>query len=172
MGIVSSLIMGWGPNTIAEKMATSFTDIAVACMMIGFSRGILVVLQSGHIIDTIVYGISIPLHYFPSWAASEAMLVVQTLLNFLIPSGSGQAVTSMPIMAPLADLVGVSRQVSVLAFQFGDGLSNIVWPTAMAPIMCGIAGVKIEKWWKFIVPIFLVLLLTQGILIGISTIVF
>ena len=172
MGIVSSLIMGWGPNTIAEKMAASFTDIAVACMMIGFSRGILVVLQSGHIIDTIVYGISIPLHYFPSWVASEAMLVVQTLLNFLIPSGSGQAVTSMPIMAPLADLVGVSRQVSVLAFQFGDGLSNIVWPTAMAPIMCGIAGVKIEKWWKFIVPIFLVLLLTQGILIGISTIVF
>ncbi len=59
MGIVSSLIMGWGPNTIAEKMAASFTDIAVACMMIGFSRGILVVLQSGHIIDTIVYGISI-----------------------------------------------------------------------------------------------------------------
>ena len=172
MGIVSSLIMGWGPNTIAEKMAASFTDIAVACMMIGFSRGILVVLQSGHIIDTIVYGISIPLHYFPSWVASEAMLVVQTLLNFLIPSGSGQAVTSMPIMAPLADLVGVSRQVSVLAFQFGDGLSNIVWPTAMAPIMCGIAGVKIEKWWKFIVPIFLILLLTQGILIGISTIVF
>lgn len=172
MGIVSSLIMGWRPNTIAEKMAASFTDIAVACMIIGFSRGILVVLQSGHIIDTIVYGISIPLHYFPSWVASEAMLVVQTLLNFLIPSGSGQAVTSMPIMAPLADLVGVSRQVSVLAFQFGDGLSNIVWPTAMAPIMCGIAGVKIEKWWKFIVPIFLVLLLTQGILIGISTIVF
>ena len=61
MGIVSSLIMGWRPNTIAEKMAASFTDIAVACMIIGFSRGILVVLQSGHIIDTIVYGISIPL---------------------------------------------------------------------------------------------------------------
>ena len=84
-------------------MAASFTDIAVACMIIGFSRGILVVLQSGHIIDTIVYGISIPLTKFPAWIASEAMLVVQTLLNFLIPSGSGQAVTSMPIMAPLAD---------------------------------------------------------------------
>ena len=99
--------MGWGPDTIAKKMAASFTDIAVACMIIGFSRGILVVLQSGHIIDTIVYGISIPLTKFPAWIASEAMLVVQTLLNFLIPSGSGQAVTSMPIMAPLADLVRV-----------------------------------------------------------------
>ena len=172
MGIISSLIMGWGPDTIAKKMAASFTDIAVACMIIGFSRGILVVLQSGHIIDTIVYGISIPLTKFPAWIASEAMLVVQTLLNFLIPSGSGQAVTSMPIMAPLADLVGVSRQVAVLAFQFGDGLSNIIWPTAMAPIMCGIAGVKIEKWWKLIVPIFLALVVTQGVLIAIATMVF
>ena len=172
MGIVSSFIMGWGPDTIAQKMAASFTDIAVACMIIGFSRGILVVLQSGHIIDTIVYGISIPLGKFPAWIASELMLVVQTLLNFLIPSGSGQAVTSMPIMAPLADLIGVSRQVSVLAFQFGDGLSNIIWPTAMAPIMCGIAGIKIEKWWKLIVPIFLALFITQGVLIAIATIVF
>lgn len=172
MGIISSFIMGWGPDTIAKKMAASFTDIAVACMIIGFSRGILVVLQSGHIIDTIVYGISIPLGKFPAWIASELMLVVQTLLNFLIPSGSGQAVTSMPIMAPLADLIGVSRQVSVLAFQFGDGLSNIIWPTAMAPIMCGIAGIKIEKWWKLIVPIFLALLVTQGVLIAAATIVF
>ena len=172
MGIISSFIMGWGPDTIAQKMAASFTDIAVACMIIGFSRGILVVLQSGHIIDTIVYGISIPLGKFPAWIASELMLVVQTLLNFLIPSGSGQAVTSMPIMAPLADLIGVSRQVSVLAFQFGDGLSNIIWPTAMAPIMCGIAGIKIEKWWKLIVPIFLALLVTQGVLIAVATMVF
>lgn len=172
MGIISSFIMGWGPDTIAQKMAASFTDIAVACMIIGFSRGILVVLQSGHIIDTIVYGISIPLGKFPAWIASELMLIVQTLLNFLIPSGSGQAVTSMPIMAPLADLIGVSRQVSVLAFQFGDGLSNIIWPTAMAPIMCGIAGIKIEKWWKLIVPIFLALLVTQGVLIAVATIVF
>lgn len=172
MGIISSFIMGWGPDTIAQKMAASFTDIAVACMIIGFSRGILVVLQSEHIIDTIVYGISIPLGKFPAWIASELMLVVQTLLNFLIPSGSGQAVTSMPIMAPLADLIGVSRQVSVLAFQFGDGLSNIIWPTAMAPIMCGIAGIKIEKWWKLIVPIFLALLVTQGVLIAAATIVF
>lgn len=172
MGIISSFIMGWGPDAIAQKMAASFTDIAVACMIIGFSRGILVVLQSGHIIDTIVYGISIPLGKFPAWIASELMLVVQTLLNFLIPSGSGQAVTSMPIMAPLADLIGVSRQVSVLAFQFGDGLSNIIWPTAMAPIMCGIAGIKIEKWWKLIVPIFLALLVTQGVLIAVATMVF
>lgn len=169
MGVVSSLIMGWGPNVIAKKVAQSFSDIAVACMMIGFARGILVVLQNGHIIDTVVYGLSIPLSKLPGWVAGEAMLLVQTLLNFLIPSGSGQAVTSMPIMAPLADLCGVSRQVAVLAFQFGDGLSNILWPTAMAPIMCGIAGVKMDKWWKFLIPLFLFLFLTQGVLIAIAS---
>lgn len=169
MGIISSLIMGWGPNIIAKKVARSFADIAVSCMMIGFARGILVVLQNGHIIDTVVYALSIPLSKLPGWISGEAMLIVQTLLNFLIPSGSGQAVTSMPIMAPLADLCGISRQVAVLAFQFGDGLSNIIWPTAMTPIMCGIAGVKMDKWWKFIVPLFLILLVTQGVLIAIAT---
>lgn len=171
MGIISSFIKGWSPNVIAEKIGHGFKDIAIACMMIGLARGILVVLESGHIIDTIVYGLSVPLSSFPGWISAEAMLLVQTLLNFLVPSGSGQAVTSMPIMAPLADLIGVSRQVSVLAFQFGDGLSNILWPTAMAPIMCGIAGVKIEKWWKWLIPLFLLLLLTQGVLIAISTVI-
>lgn len=169
MGIISSIIMGWGPNTIAKKIAQSFSDIAVACMMIGIARDILVVMQDGHIIDTVVYGLSIPLSKLPGWLSGEAMLLVQSLLNFLIPSGSGQAVTSIPIMAPLADLCGISRQVAVLAFQFGDGLSNILWPTAMAPIMCGIAGVKMEKWWKFLVPVFLVLLLTQAVLIAAAT---
>lgn len=171
MGIISAAIMGWGPNVIAEKVAAGFTDIAVACMMIGLARGILVVLQAGHIIDTVVYGLSIPLSKLPSWLAADAMLVVQTALNFLIPSGSGQAVTSMPIMAPLSDLIGISRQTAVLAFQFGDGLSNIIWPTAMTPIMCGIAGIKIEKWWKWLIPLFLLLLLTQGILVAVSTVV-
>lgn len=161
MGIVSAAIMGWGPSTIAEKVAGGFTDIAMACMMIGIARGILVVLENGNIIDTVVYGMSIPLSALPRWLAAEAMLVVQTLLNFLIPSGSGQAVVSMPIMAPLADLLNIPRQIAVLAYQFGDGLSNIMWPTAFAPVICGIAGIKIEQWWKWFVPLFGLLVLTQ-----------
>lgn len=171
MGLTSAVIMGWSPNTIAKKIAKSFTDIAMACMMIGIARGILVVLQAGHIIDTVVYGLSIPLSKLPGWLSADAMLVVQTALNFLIPSGSGQAVTSMPIMAPLADLIGISRQSAVLAFQFGDGLSNIIWPTAMAPIMCGIAGIKLDKWWKWLVPLFLILMVTQMGLIALSVVV-
>lgn len=168
MGIISSLIMGWSPNVIAEKIAASFTDIAMACMMIGIARGILIVLNEGKIIDTIVYGLSIPLSALPRWLAGEAMLLVQTLLNFLIPSGSGQAVISIPIMAPLADLLNIPRQMAVLAFQFGDGLSNLMWPTAFAPVICGIAGVKIDRWWKWFVPLFGMLILTQMVLIAIG----
>ncbi len=171
MGIVSSIIMGWGPNVIADKMAKSFSDIAMACLMIGLARGILVVLTEGKIIDTIVYAFSVPLSKLPRWLAGEAMLLVQTLLNFVIPSGSGQAVTSMPIMAPLSDLLNIPRQVAVLAFQFGDGLSNVLWPTAFAPIVCGIAGVKVEKWWKFFVPLFGLLFLTQCCLILLAIVI-
>lgn len=168
MGIASSFIMGWGPNVIAEKVTKSFSEIAMACMMIGIARAILVVLQNGHIIDTIVYYLSVPLSLLPGWISAIAMFLVQTGLNFFIPSGSGQAVTSMPIMAPLADLIGVSRQTAILAFQFGDGLSNIMWPTAMTPIICGIAGVRLDKWWKWFTPLFVILVVTQSVLMAVS----
>ena len=164
MGILSAIVMGWGLDTICKKYEAGFTNVAMACMMIGLARGILMVLQAGNIIDTVVYYLSLPLSAFPAALSGVAMLVMQTILNFLIPSGSGQAATSMPIMAPLSDLLGLQRDVAVLAFQFGDGLSNIVWPTGFAAIMAGMAGVKVEKWWKFIIPIFGWLFLTQAVL--------
>ena len=164
MGIVSGIIIGDGPNKIAEKYAAGFADVAMACMMIGLARGILMVLTQGNIIDTVVYYFSLPLMDLPSSVAAVAMLIFQTLLNFLIPSGSGQAATSMPIMAPMADLLGLSRDTACLAFQFGDGLSNCLWPTAMVGILSGLAGVKIEKWYKFFVPCFLAIFVVQALL--------
>jgi len=164
MGLLSAIVMGWGPNKIGELYSKGFTDIAMACMMIGLARGILMVLQAGNIIDTVVYYFSLPLAVFPSWFCGVAMLAMQTLLNFLIPSGSGQAATSMPIMAPLSDLLGVSRDTAVLAFQFGDGLSNVLWPTAFPAVLAGLAGIKVEKWWKFAIPVGVALFLTQAVL--------
>ena len=164
MGILSAIVMGWGPNKIGELYSKGFTDIAMACMMIGLARGILMVLQAGNIIDTVVYYFSLPLAAFPSWFCGVAMLAMQTLLNFLIPSGSGQAATSMPIMAPLSDLLGVSRDTAVLAFQFGDGLSNVLWPTSFPAVLAGLAGIKVEKWWKFAIPVGVALFLTQAVL--------
>jgi len=171
MGILSAIVMGWGLNDIAKKYEQGFTNVAMACMMIGLARGILMVLQAGNIIDTIVYYMSLPLSYLPAWLSAVCMLVLQTFLNFLIPSGSGQAATSMPIMAPLSDLLGLHRDIAVLAFQFGDGLSNIVWPTGFAAIMSGLAGVKIQKWWKFVIPVFLSLFVTQAILMIVAVLI-
>lgn len=161
MGLLSAVIIGWSPNEIARRLTKSFEDIAMACMMIGFARGVLMVMQQGKVIDTFVYGMSLPLASLPPVLSAECMLLVQTLLNFLIPSGSGQAVVSMPIMAPLADLLHLPRQLAVLCFQYGDGLSNILWPTAFAPVCSAIAGVKVNKWWQWFIPLFLLLLLTQ-----------
>jgi uncharacterized ion transporter superfamily protein YfcC len=168
MAVVIAIIMGWSPNEFSRKMVAGLGDITAACMMVGIARGIRVVLTEGNIIDTVVYGMAIPLNYLPKWLAGEFMLVFQTLLNFLIPSGSGQAATVMPIMAPLSDLLGITRQVAVLAFQFGDGLSNILWPTAFAVVMAGIGGVKVTTWWKWLVPLFLWLFLAQAVLIAIA----
>lgn len=164
MGILSGIIMGMNINQIALKFEQGFIAVAMPCMMIGIARGILMILQAGTIIDTVVYYMSLPLAAFPAWFCGVAMLIMQTLLNFLIPSGSGQAATSMPIMAPLADLLGVTRDSAVLAFQFGDGLSNCLWPTASVAIIAGLAGVKVEKWWKFFVPVFIGVFVTQALL--------
>jgi uncharacterized ion transporter superfamily protein YfcC len=168
MSIVIAIIMGWSPNKFAALISTNFKEAAVSCLMVGFARGIKLTMDAGHIVDTIVHSAAVPLSYLPKWLAAEFMLIIQTLLNFLIPSGSGQAATSMPIMAPLADVLGLSRQVAVLAFQFGDGFSNILWPTAFAVIMAGIAGIKVTTWWKFLVPLFLFIMATQAVLIAIA----
>lgn len=166
MGIACGFLAGWGPSKLAATYVEGFRDIVFGALVIGISRGILIVMQEGNIIDTVIYGLAQPLSQFPSWVAAEGMLVVQTLINFFIPSGSGQAATTMPIMAPLSDLLHITRQTAVLAFQFGDGFSNILWPTTLLPVICGIARVPIEKWWRYFVPFFLLLFPVQMIFIA------
>lgn len=147
-----------------------FDDCAVmvpAIVIVGVSRGVLQIMTAGHIIDTVIHGLNAPLVALPAWAAAEGMLVVQNLINFFIPSGSGQATAIMPIMIPLADLSGVSRQVAVLAYHFGDGFSNMVWPTMVA-IGCGIAKVPLDRWWKFYLPGFGLTFLCQMLLIALA----
>jgi len=168
MGILAGTLAGWGPNKIAVTFLEGAREIVFGALVIGLSRGILIVMREGNIIDTVIYGLSQPLSAFPSWVAAEGMLFVQTLINFFIPSGSGQAATTMPIMAPLADLLNIKRQVAVLAYQFGDGFSNVLWPTTLLPVICSIAKVPIDRWWRFFVPFFLLLLPVQMIFIAIA----
>ena len=168
MAIVAAIIMRWNLHQIGDMFVEGFKDATTAAIMIGIARGVKLVLTEGGIIDTVVYGLTLPLSHLPAWLCGIAMLVMQTILNFFIPSGSGQAAVSMPIMAPMADLLGLNRDVAVLAYQFGDGLSNIIWPTAFAAVVSGLAGVPLDKWWKLAFKLFGLLVAAQAILMVIA----
>ena len=171
MAFIAAIIMKWNINKVGEMFAAGVTDAAVAATMVGLSRGIVMVLREGGIIDSVVYGLTIPLQHLPLWITAAAMLVFQTILNFFIPSGSGQAAVSMPIMAPLADLLGITRQTAVLAYQFGDGLSNSYWPTADIVIMAGLAGISLDKYYKVFTKCFLAIFLSQVVLVEIAVLI-
>lgn len=168
MAIIAAIIMRWNLNKIGEMFAAGFTEATTAAMMVGIARGVKMVLTEGGIIDTVVNALTVPLSHLSAALSGVAMLIMQTILNFFIPSGSGQAAVSMPIMAPMADLLGLSRDVAVLAYQFGDGLSNIIWPTAFAAVVAGLAGVPLDKWWKLAFKLFGILIVVQAILMVVA----
>lgn len=169
--LITSFINRMGLNEIAETFVESTKATMYGVLLVGFSRGISMVMGAGGIIDTVVYVLGNMVSTLPTALTGIGMLIVQNLINFFIPSGSGQAVVMMPIMAPLADVVGMSREMSVVAYQFGDGFSNMIWPTAVAT-ECGIMGISLGAWYKFILKLFGLmfalqcLLMVAGVLIG------
>jgi uncharacterized ion transporter superfamily protein YfcC len=167
--VIVSILVGiankWSYNKITHVLVEGLAKGVVSALVVGFGRGILVVLTRGNIIDTVIYSAANLLQGLPPSLNAIGMLIVQNLINFLIPSASGQAAATMPIMIPLADLIGVNRQVAVLAFQFGDGFSNIFWPTGFVLIACTMAKVPVNKYYKWITPYFIMLFVLQVILI-------
>jgi uncharacterized ion transporter superfamily protein YfcC len=166
MSISSGLIIGWSPDKIAHKWAEGAAQITSTCLKIALANGIILILQNARVLDTIIYWTAAPLLWLPRWGGALAMLFIQTLINFFVPSGSGQAVVSMPIMIPLADVLKISRQTAVLAFQFGDGISNILWITGSMPIICNFAKVPPRKWLKWFTPLFALIFATQMLCIA------
>lgn len=149
LGIIGRL----GLNKTAKQFCFGASELTTTALLIGFARTIEVILVDGQIIDTIVHGLSGPLQSMGSYFSSVGMFAVQSLCNLFIPSGSGQAYVTMPLMAPLADLSGVSRQVAVLAYQFGDGFTNIMIPTNAVLIgILTLAKIPYERWLRFILP--------------------
>jgi uncharacterized ion transporter superfamily protein YfcC len=156
LALVIALIGRLAADDAARTFGEGASELTMTALLVGFARAIQVVLDDGGVIDTIVHGLSLPLQALGPSLAAVGMFFVQSAVNFFIPSGSGQAYVTMPIMAPLADLVGVSRQVAVLAFQFGDGFTNILVPTNPVIIgMLSVAGVPYERWLRFVVPFML-----------------
>ena len=154
MAILIAVIARMTPNEFAVTFGEGMAGIASGALVIGFARGLLVVMTDGNILHTILHAVASALENLPSLVSALGMYIFQCLLNFLVPSGSGQAAVSIPIMAPLGDLVGVTRQTTCIAFQLGDAISNIFTPTS-GFFMAGLALAKIPwtKWAKWILPL-------------------
>jgi uncharacterized ion transporter superfamily protein YfcC len=172
IGIVAILISRMTLNEGAAAFVRGASDMVVAALVVGFARGIQVVLTDGEILDTIIYSASVPLAQVPNIVAAQGMFLFQLILNFFIPSGSGQAAVTMPLMAPLADVVGLTRQTAVFAFTCGDGLSNAIIPTSgILMAMLGIARVPYDRWVRFAWPLVLRLVIIAAIFLAIAVLI-
>ncbi|MGW7810227.1 YfcC family protein [Staphylococcus xylosus] len=157
MGVIVGFVSGLSMQTICEAFNDGFKDVLMGAIIVGLARSIAVVLEDGKIMDTIVHGLGSVIDGTTPTIAVIGMYAVQILINFIISSGSGQALVTMPIMAPLADMLGITRQTAVLAFQLGDGFTHIFYPTSgyfMAALAIG--GVSYTKWIRFFFPLFII----------------
>ncbi|WP_320940233.1 AbgT family transporter [Lysinibacillus capsici] len=155
--IVIGFVSRMGVNKLIDSFMKGAADIIPGALVIGVARAILIVLNDGHIIDTILFYSAETLQHIPAAFNSIGMFVLQSFIHFIIPSGSAQASLTIPIMAPLADLVGITRQTAVLSFSLAEGIGNIIFPTSgyfMAAL--AIAGIPWNKWIKWILPLILI----------------
>lgn len=172
MGILCGVIAGFSANKIAEELLAGAKDILSAALVVGFASGIMVILQDGRIVDSLLHALQDGLNGAGPLASLSAMYGIQALINFIIPSATAKAAITIPVMAPFSDLVGVSRQAMVLAFQFGDGFTNMITPTSGVLIAAlAMARIPYTKWVKWIWKMVAVLLLL-GFLLLIPTVLF
>ena len=157
IGIIGGLVGGLRPSEICDHFEKGCVNMIFPCIMVGLANSVIVLLNDASIMDPIIHGLSGLLNGLSSMVAAWGMFIVQDVFNLLVPSGSGQAAITMPIMAPLADMLGLTRQTAVLAFQLGDAFTNVMSPASpeilAALAMCG--GVSIKKWLKFLFPLFI-----------------
>ena len=169
MGIVCGIIAGFSANKIADELIAGARDILSAALVVGFASGIIVILQDGKVVDSILHRMQEGLDGSSPVASLSAMYGIQALINFIIPSATAKAAITIPIMAPFADMVGVSRQAMVLAFQFGDGFTNMVTPTSGVLVAAlAMARIPYAKWVKWVWKGVLVLLVL-GLLLLLPT---
>jgi uncharacterized ion transporter superfamily protein YfcC len=158
VGILAGVLGRLGLAGTADAFVEGFRSMAFAGLLIGFARAIYVVMNEGQIVDTVVNGLFTPIAGLPATFSALAMMGVQAAIHLPVPSTSSQAVLTLPLLVPLSDLIGLSRQVTVLAYQYGAGLCEIVTPTNGALMaMLAAAGVRYEDWLKLAVPLLVLL---------------
>lgn len=167
--IIVGLLDNKGPSAIAKGLIAGCKTMLGAALIIGLARSIALVLTAGGIIDTIVYALASMLNLVPSFLQAPVMFIINIIINIFITSGSGQAAVVMPLFLPVADLVGMTRQTAILAFNFGDGFCNYVLPTSTALMgLIGAANVPYDRWMKFMWKLFLIWVLTGCVLVSIA----
>jgi uncharacterized ion transporter superfamily protein YfcC len=169
IGLIAAVIGRLGPGETSRTFLEGAAKMTAPALIVGFARAIAIVLEDGQIIDSIVFSIAGLLEGMPADVSAVGMLIVQSLCNFFIPSGTGQAFVTMPIMSPLATLTGVPQQTAVLAFQFGDGFTNMIVPTS-ALVMGALALGKVPytAWFRFVGPLMLKILVLAAAFIVFS----
>ncbi len=171
-GIFCGISMNYSPNTITKHFIDGLKDIASAALVVGLAGGIIIILEEGKVIDTLLYYASNSMKDLGRIPSIGIMYILQTFINIFIPSGSAQAALTIPIMAPFSDLIGISRQTVVMVFQFGDGFTNLITPTSGVLIgVLGVAKIPYDKWFRWALPFVLILILT-GFLLLIPTVIF
>ncbi len=154
MGVLAGLAGGIGPARLAKSFIAGAKDIAGAALIVAFAGGIVVILEDGHILDTILYGMASVTSHFGGVVAAQAMYVLQLVLNFFIPSGSTKAVLTMPLLAPLADLAHIARQTLVLAYHLGAGFTSMIIPTSGVTVgTLALAKIPYERWVRWHWPL-------------------
>ena len=169
MGILAAVLARMDLDCATRAFTHGMSEMVVAALVVGFARGIVVVMNDAQILDTIVHAAASLLDGASPHVAVQGMLAFQSVLNVFVPSGSGQAAVTMPLMAPLADLLGISRQTAVLAYQCGDGFSNMVIPTSgtlMAMLL--MAGVPYDRWLRFALPLVGILLCISAVFLAVA----
>ncbi|MBV1757318.1 MAG: AbgT family transporter [Dethiosulfatibacter sp.] len=173
MGILSGLVGELKPGRIVAEFTKGASSLIYGALIIGLARGVTAIMEYADIMDTVIYNLSIVIKDFSPRISSIGMFFIQSIINLFVTSGSGQASVTMPIMKSIADIVGISRQTAVLAFQFGDGFSNVISPTSgyfMAALALG--GIKWREWAKWMAPLFIIWCIQGSILLIISTYVY
>lgn len=169
VAIAGGLAGGLGADATARTFTRGAAEMAGVALLVGFARSIALILEDGNVLHSLVHYASIPLDWLGPDLAAVGMMLIQAFINFFIPSGSGQAFTTMPIMAPLADVVGLERQVAVLAFQFGDGFASLLFPTNFVLMaILGVAGIPFDRWFRFAWPLYLKLMLLAAVVMVVA----
>jgi uncharacterized ion transporter superfamily protein YfcC len=160
------------PGDIADTFVDGAKALLYPALLVGFARGIQTIMEAGQVLDAMINALVQPLSLLPTALVPATMVLVQSLINLIIPSSSAMAVVTMPIMTPLADLLQIQRQTAALAYQFGDGITNLILPSYSVLIgALGLAKVPFGKWFRFALPLVGILTVVVFLLITVAELI-